>query len=96
MKGELQIEEASASALAKAQAGPLGGPRFRPLRFWREKLAKSDGVILGVDGEKIPVSLDKWADADPDDTMLAIYVRWVDPSLVGTRDPNPPGAISGP
>jgi hypothetical protein len=96
MKGELKIDEVPAEKRhrsASAEDLPLGDPRPPSLRYWREKLAESDGCIIGFDGEKVPVSLDRWASADPDRTLLAIYVQWVDPDLVGTTDPNPPKSI---
>jgi hypothetical protein len=99
MKGELKIDEVPAGTSLRSASAPdlpIGGPRPRPLRFWRDKLAKSGGCIIGFDGEKVPVSLDRWASANPDTTLLAIYVQWVDPALVGTTDPNPPKSIRNP
>jgi hypothetical protein len=45
MKGELKIDEVPAEKRqrsASAEDLPLGGPRPRSLRYWREKLAESE------------------------------------------------------
>ena len=91
MKGELHIEEHDSSTLSAATAPRVvSGPRPRPLSFWREKLALTGGYVTGPDGERHAVSLEPWADAD-ENTMLAIYVKWIDPDLVGTIDPRATG-----
>lgn len=84
MKGQLQIDEYESGKLTEM---PAGGPRFRPLSYWRELLARTGGTIAGADGERVPVSLEPWSEAS-EDTMLAIYVKWIDPARVGTIDPN--------
>ncbi len=85
MQGELHIDEFDAGSVKQY----TGGPRPRPLSFWRSVLAQTGGMVPGVGDEMVPVSLDRWADAD-ENTMLAIYVQFVDPKLVGTIDPDPP------
>jgi hypothetical protein len=95
MQVTLNIIEASPNKAHKAIAGTADalvasqGPRARPLQFWRETLKASGGTMPGPDGKIYKVSLDRWADADPGTTMLAIYFQFIDPALVGTTDPNP-------
>lgn len=91
---KLHIEDPDAStpdsaSLARSTAGAPSksyGPQPRPMAFWREYLEKSGGVIQGPNGEEFPVSLEEWADAD-DSKLLNVYVSFIDPNLVGTKDP---------
>jgi hypothetical protein len=97
MKGTLEIIEVRANPdgtlPADAQSATMGAPQPRTLRHWRELFAKSDNTMTGFDGEKVYVPLEKWADADPDATLLSIFIKWADPDLVGTPDPDPPAFI---
>lgn len=86
MKPTLHIDTVPPGAQARG-ASDSGGPRPRPLSFWRETLKNTGGTVPGPNGSNVPVSLDAYADAD-ENTMIAIYVTWIDPKLVGTTDPH--------
>lgn len=81
-EGELHIEERSA-------VGPRsdgGGPRARTLKEWRSLLPGLGHSIKGPTGKEFPISLDQFEGRD-ENTPIAIYVTWVDPKKVGTKDP---------
>ena len=85
----VRIDDHSATAQKSAQSAAPStarrGPTPRPLSYWRTRLTQTDGKIPGPDGTELAVSLDDYRDHDPDSTMLAIYVQWVDSDLAGTK-----------
>ncbi|MFT4036457.1 MAG: hypothetical protein QM679_12860 [Patulibacter sp.] len=85
MNPRVCIDEIGSAGKHGSEA-PAGGPTPRPLSYWREHFTKHGWHIVDHSGAEWPVSLDAWEEAD-DSTLLAIYVKWVDPNLVGTTDP---------
>ncbi len=43
--------------------------------------------MVGPTGKTFDISLDAWSDRD-ENTRLAVYVKFIDPALVGTKDPS--------
>lgn len=80
--GVLYIDEITDDSPA-----PPGAPTGRTLRDWREYFAENGPFVTGPTGRKFKVSLDEWKDK-PADTRLAIYVAYIDPARVGTKDPH--------
>jgi hypothetical protein len=64
-----------------------GAPQARALRYWLDNWGGYTGRFTLPVGEQA-VSLEEFADRDPDATFLKIRFKFRDPSLVGTRDPN--------
>jgi len=80
--GVLVVEEVS-----DEQAAPRGGPTARTLAEWRTRLEKRGYSLTGPTGKKFDISLEPWAGRD-EKTRLVIYVKFIDPRLVGTKDPD--------
>lgn len=62
------------------------GPTGRTIAEWREYLAEHGSFIIGPTGKRFDISLAPWADRS-ENTHLAIYVKYVNPARVGTKDP---------
>lgn len=84
--GELRIEERASIGSAD------GGPLARTLKEWRTLLNTRGYVLHGPTGKEFAISLDAF-DGRDESTPIAIYVEWVDQSLLGTEEPTGrPGA----
>jgi hypothetical protein len=80
--GVLHIEE-----LGRDTKSPAGGPRGRTIAEWREHFDEHGYSMIGPTGKTFDISLDPWSDRD-ENTRLAVYVKFIDPALVGTKDPS--------
>ncbi len=63
-----------------------GGPTARTISEWRRLFDAGGYFITGPTGKRFDVSLEPWA-GRRDDTQVRIYVLFVDPTKVGTKDP---------
>jgi hypothetical protein len=96
--GVLHIEEVSSdtksptgsdtqSPTGSDTQSPIAGPRSRTLAEWREYFDEHGYSMIGPTGKTFDISLDPWSDRD-ENTLLAVYVKFIDPALVGTIDPS--------
>ncbi|HSP74152.1 MAG TPA: hypothetical protein VLN26_17405 [Gaiellaceae bacterium] len=83
-------ETARVAGLAREvgiEAAP--GAPFRSLRDWRETLGGSRGSLVDPVGRPHRLTLERWADADPDRTMICVSFVEYNPRFYGPGRANP-------
>jgi hypothetical protein len=82
--GELHIEEITFDGTSLPEN--VGRTQGRTVAEWHDFFATRGYFLKGPSGKRHDVSLEPWADRQ--DARLRIYVKYVDPKRVGTKDPH--------